>query len=126
MKIIGFNELKAASSAEEFQTLCQASPDWMAKSQQDVEELYASSQNPWKNVPIEIFREFVEGLEFKNGGLAHSQYSSLENYMSFRDFLDMWSYFGISRQLFLMEADKKCQSQGTCVYCNGCSCTSNC
>jgi hypothetical protein len=126
MKIISFSELAPANSAEEFQLLCKTSPDWLVKTRQDVEMLQASSENPWKSVPIEAFRDFVDNLEFKNGGLAHSHYSSLEPHMNVREFLNMWSYFGISRQLFLMEADKKCDSPGTCKYCNGCSCTSNC
>ena len=126
MKVLSYAELSPASSKETFQALCKSPEDWFVRSKADVEQLAATPHSPWKNVPKEAIHQFIEKLEFKNGGLAHSNYSSLEAHMSFKEFMNMWAHFGINRELFLMDADKKCDSPGTCSYCNGCSCTSNC
>lgn len=120
------SELQPADSKSAFQAMCKSPPSWMITSMADAQQLAASEHSPWKGVPKEALAEFIGSLEFKRGGLAHSRYSSLEPHMDVRAFLSMWSYFGIGRQLFIEEADKKCESPGTCAYCNGCSCTSNC
>src|SRR5438045_1789528 len=110
MNILSFPELNPANTSEAFQKLCKTSTEWIIRSNADVEALIGSQQNPWKNVPLDALKTFVNSLEFKNGGLAHSKYSSLEDYMNVRDFFNMWAYFGIGRELFIQEADKKCES----------------
>ena len=126
MQLLSRSQFRPSSSPEAFRDLCASKEEWLVRSQVDATQLAESEYSPWRGVPKEAVKAFVQTLEFKNGGLAHCNYSSLEPHMTVKDFMTMWEHFGIGRELVMRWADKQCARPGTCTYCNGCVCTSNC
>jgi hypothetical protein len=71
-------------------------------------------------------KAFTDGLTFKNGGLAHADYSMLERHLDANRIRALFGHFGIGPDLFLDYNDKECEKRATCSTRYGSVCTSNC
>jgi hypothetical protein len=108
------NQRKPAVTADEFRTLLASNEAWFVRSVEDFEELAASRHSPLIDVPDDAIEEFKQTLIFKNGGLAHANYESLVDYMTVRQFVELWENFGLSSELFEKDNHKTCVSTHVC------------
>jgi hypothetical protein len=105
---------KLPKTPEEFRTLLGSDESWFVRSAQDLEELLESSSSPLANVPDDALEEFKQSLIFKNGGLAHADYGSLVEHVTFKQFEKLWEHFGLSPLLFHQDNHKTCVGSHIC------------
>ena len=82
--------------------------------------------SPLQGCDPKAVRHFTKNLRFKNGGLAHADYSQIARQMSYFQFRDLWGRFGLGMSLFEDHKDMECEKRATCGRHFGNICTSNC
>ncbi len=122
--------LRTADTDEEWRELLRSDDPNIVRSREDWDALIADDERRRSVLPNceeEIVRAFTEGLEFRGGGLAHADYSMLENCMTVADFFTLWNNFGMSRKLAGQDHfDHKCDGMHNCEWKPGTICTANC
>ena len=114
MKVMSIEAKKLPETAEEFKKLIASSESWFVRSLEDLDELLDSSQSPLAGVPPVALQAFKSSLKFKNGGLAHADYGSLVDHVTFKQFVQLWQYFGLSPVLFNIDNHKICVGVHIC------------
>jgi hypothetical protein len=88
--------------------------------------LTASKASPLAGVDKARVSAFTRSLKFKNGGLAHADYSMIAGVVPFSRFRRIWEHFGMSLDLFADHDGYECSGRGTCKKMHQHICTSNC
>jgi hypothetical protein len=83
-------------------------------------------RNPLRSCDPAAVRHFTKNLKFKNGGLAHADYSKVVTKLTYLQFKRLWGRFGLGMGLFEDHNNYKCESRGTCTPSQLDICTSNC
>jgi hypothetical protein len=63
------------------------------------------------NVPHDVLEQFRDNLKFANGGLAHSDYSMLQQYLDVEKLRSLFTHFGIDQKRFDLIRDTACVSR---------------
>ena len=126
MKIVAIENQKLPETPNDFRQLMASSEDWFVRSAADFDQVLGSIQNPLTGIPPEAVEDFRKSLEFKNGGLAHADYSSLVDHIAYKQFIRLWQFFGISPILFSDYDHKWCRDPGVCDNMYYRMCSSNC
>lgn len=126
MRFAEINTKKLPETKEEFKALMATSDDWFVRNVNDFNEILASKINPLQGIPADAVEKFKKSLEFKNGGLAHSDYSSLVDHISYKNFVQLWKSFGISPILFDHYNNQICSGSHICDNKQWSTCSSNC
>ncbi len=90
------------------------------------EALLKSKKNPLAGLPKKAVDEFTKSLQFKHGGFAHANYSSVVDRLTYPKFKALWESFGLSMSLFEDHEGYQCAGTGTCSPISSHICTSNC
>jgi hypothetical protein len=111
---------------EEWEAMLASSRRGFVRTAKQWEALLKSKKNPLTGVPKKAVDQFTKSLLFKEGGLAHADYSSIVDRLSYPRFKRVWESFGLSMSLFADHEGYKCVAQGDCESWNNHICTSNC
>jgi hypothetical protein len=121
--------IPTANTQEEWRELLSSSDPNIARSREDWNRFVADDQRRGTMLPNcdeKTIQAFSDGLTFNNGGLAHADFSMLEDRLTMSDFFNLMNNFGIGRKLLTDYFDYKCDGNHTCVWSPGSICTSNC
>ena len=100
-------------------TFIRSMDDWRAA-------LDDPKRNPLKGCDTKTIQHFTKNLKFKNGGLAHADYSVVAKKLNYSQFRSLWRSFGLGMGLFEDHEGYACTSRGTCTVTYATICTSNC
>ena len=117
---------KLARNDREWKALLRSDDKNLVRTMNDWEKLHASDDNPLNGINTKIVSRFTKTLKFKNGGLAHADFSMLVDVVPFSKFRTIWEHFGMSLELFADHEGYYCAGQGDCSSMNNHICTSNC
>jgi len=98
----------------------------IVRTAKDWDALVKSKKNPLARLPKRAVETFTKSLMFKKGGLAHADYSSIADKLTYPEFKKVWEAFGLSMSVFADYDGYKCVSRGDCESWNQHICTSNC
>ncbi|MFH0522303.1 hypothetical protein ACHBTE_34740 [Streptomyces sp. M41] len=93
---------RLAKSEKEYAALLASDDDWFARTAENVERLRASRHHALSNLDHEDFREFLDSLAFRNGGMVAGSYKPLMS-LPLTQIFEVFESFGISRQLIAEE-----------------------
>lgn len=117
---------RLARNDREWKALLRSSDKNVVRTMTDWKNLLASKENPLAGVDKQVINDFTKKLKFKNGGLAHADYSMIADVVPYSKFRKIWEHFGMSMELFADHEGYYCSGQGTCTSMNNNICTSNC
>lgn len=130
---------RPATTDQEWQTLLQSPTTGFIRTHEDwdtsltafsrvVQLVGASSTHPVAGLDTETLEAFTNSLIFRGGGLAHADYSMLQEKLTELQFQQLWECFGIAASLFRDYRDRSCAGEGspTCASKLGSLCLSNC
>lgn len=123
MKIGPIDKSKLANTDQEYINLLYSDADWIARTADDVRQLRKDS--PFAKLPESDFQEFLNRLEFKNGGLAHGYYKPLMSSLTLTEIFEMFERFGMSPELFVRYRDMACNGD-FCEFAEGLFCSIAC
>ena len=117
---------KPAQTEREWWAILKSDDKAFIRSMEDWQEALRSKDHPLPGCDEKTIEEFTRSLRFNHGGLAHANYAMAADKMTYRQFSDLWSRFGLGMRLFEDHRDMRCASTGTCSHSNTDVCTSNC
>ena len=82
--------------------------------------------NPLKGCDAKTVEHFTKNLKFAHGGLAHADYTGVDEQLSYQQFAGLWGRFGLGMGLFTDHEGYRCAGKGTCTESASLLCTSNC
>ena len=80
-----------------------------------VQALAKDTIPPLRGVPKPILDQFRGGLRFAKGGLAHADYSMLQDHVPHDKLKELFSHFGVSPAKFEDMEDTSCVD-GVCFF----------
>jgi hypothetical protein len=125
MQIGSIDKSNLATTDDEFKELVKSDVDWIARAADDVSQLREAQYGPFGKLPEDDFREFVESLEFKGGGLSTGSYEPLTRSLKWTEVLEVFECFGMSRELFDDSRDERCV-RDECIGSQGSICSIQC
>jgi hypothetical protein len=117
---------KLASNDREWRALVRSKAPHVVRNKANWKKVLASKDSPLKGIDPKLVRAFSKSLAFKDGGLAHADYTMLVNVVPFRQFKQLWAHFGMDLGLFADHDGYYCESKGSCAKLTAYICTSNC
>ena len=117
---------KPAQTEREWWALLKSGDKSIVRSIEDWHALVRSKENPLAGCDQKAVEAFTNSLRFSNGGLGHADYGNLKNQLTYAQFSNLWSRFGLGMTLFEDHDGYYCQGKGTCTTRNENICTSNC
>jgi len=117
---------KPAQTEREWWAILKSDDKGFIRSIEDWQSALRGKDHPLPGCDQKTVEEFTRNLRFDHGGLAHANYGAVAEQLSYRQFSDLWSRFGLGMGLFEDHSDMKCASKGTCSYSHSDICTSNC
>lgn len=117
---------KPAETEREWWAMLKSDNNHFIRSIEDWHAALKGKDNPLAGCDSKAVEEFTRNLKFTHGGLAHAHYGQLAEQMTYSQFRNLWSRFGLGMGLFEDHNDMKCASTGTCSYSHSDICTSNC
>lgn len=115
-----------ATNDREWKALLHSKDLNVIRTARDWKKLLASKESPLIGVDKTTVAAFTKTIKFKNGGLAHTDYSMLVDVVPFSKFRKIWEHFGLSLELFADHEGYTCSGRGNCKKLNENICTSNC
>jgi hypothetical protein len=127
---IGIDRSKLAKNDEEFLDLFAHNTDGIARSIEDVRQLYEAKQGAFAKISEDDFNTFLTSLEFdRYGRIVTGSYKSLMSSLTLNDLYEVFENFGMDRQFFSRNQEAKCNN-GACEwewgsFCATITCTSH-
>jgi len=115
-----------ANNDREWRTLLHSEDPNVVRTMSDWRTLLASKESPLAGVEKRVVTAFTKKLKFKNGGLAHADFSMIVDVVPFSQFRRIWEHFGMSLDLFADHEGYTCSGRGNCKKLHNNICTSNC
>jgi hypothetical protein len=115
-----------ARNDREWKALLRSKDPNVVRTMEDWKTLLKADESPFKGIDPKLALEFTKSLTFKNGGLAHADYSMIADVMPYSKFMKIWAHFGMGGELFADHDGYYCESQGSCYVRTSSICTSNC
>jgi hypothetical protein len=125
MRIVSIPKDKLASDGSSYLALLASNADWIARNQEDVEQLRKFKGSALNKLDDKSYLAFRDSVEFKHNGLAHASYAPLRS-LTISEIAEVFSFFGLSGPYFLDRSDYYCASAGTCSPYREYVCTSAC
>lgn len=113
MRIDAIDRAKLARNGQEYLDLLLGDEDWIVRTPEDLTQLRAVGGDPLAKLSDEDFRDFVEGLEFKAGGVGGGSYAPLMSSLGLTEIFQVFERFGMSSEYALETHDAKCHD-GEC------------
>ena len=107
---------KLAKTDEEYLALVLSDDDSIARTPQDLKQLRDTGEGPLAKLSESDFREFVDGLEFKAGGVGGGSYKPLMRNLALTEVFEVFERFGMSRGYALETHDSKCIGGTNCEF----------
>ncbi len=118
---------KPAETEREWWALLKNHDHTFVRSMKEWEAALADPQrNPLKGCDPKTIEYFTKNLRFEHGGLAHADYSTLDEKLTYRQFAELWRLFGLGMGLFSDHEGYACTGRATCSQAPNTICTSNC
>ena len=115
-----------ANNDREWKALLRGDDRNVVRTMSEWKKLLTSRESPLAGVNEKVVSAFSKNLKFKNGGLAHADYSMIVGVVPFSQFRRIWENFGMSLKLFTDHEGYSCLTQGTCQKMADYICLSNC
>lgn len=90
------------------------------------ETLAKSKKSPLAGLPKKAVDDFTKSLIFKDGGLAHANYGSIVDRLTYPQFKTLWQSFGITISLFDDHDGYWCSDRANCRKLTDNICMSQC
>lgn len=116
MKMEPIDQARLAKTGDEYLALLLSDADWIARTPDDLRALRATGQGPLAKLPENDFREFLEGLQFKAGGVGGGYYKPLMSSLALTEIYEVFERFGMSRGYALETHDSRCVGGTTCEF----------
>jgi hypothetical protein len=118
MQIAATDRSKLAKTADEYLRSVLSDADWIVRSPDDMRQLRAAGEGPLAKLPEDDFRAFVDGLEWKAGGVGGGSYKPLMGSLALTEIYEVFERFGMSRGYALETHDAKCVGStcGTTIF----------
>jgi hypothetical protein len=116
MRIAPIDSSKLARNDQEYLDLLLSDADWIVRTTDDVRQLRETGEGPFAKLPEDDFRSFLEGLEFKVGGVAGGYYKPLMSSLALTEIFEVFERFGMSREYALETHDAKCIGGNVCEF----------
>lgn len=108
MKANAIDKAKLASNGQEYRSLIASDADWIVRSADDLMQFRSAGANAHSKVPERDFKAFVDGLEFRNGGVVTGSYRPLMANLTISEILEVFESFGMERGYALETQENKC------------------
>jgi hypothetical protein len=116
MRVDAGEEVKLARTGQEYLDLLLSDADWIVRSPDDLSQLRDMAGSPLAKLPEDDFRAFVDGLEFKAGGVGGGYYKPLMATLALTEIFEVFERFGMDRSYALETHDSKCIGGTTCEF----------
>ncbi len=101
---------KLANDDEEYLALLASDADWIVRSADDLEQRREIDGDPLSKLPEDDFREFVDCIEFKLGGVGGGSYRALMSSLTLSEIFEIFERFGMSREYAMANHEYACVS----------------
>jgi hypothetical protein len=125
MRANAIDKSKLAKTGQEFRDLAASDADWIVRSAEDLMQFRAAGDNAHSRVAERDYQAFVDGLEFRNGGVVTGSYRPLMASLTISEIFDVFESFGMDRGLALETQEAKCVGS-TCEFSFWSFCSSLC
>lgn len=126
MKLGALDRTKLAKNGQEFLDLLTSDTEGIARTADDVRQLFEAKQGAFAKLSQEDFRAFLTGLQFNERGVVTGSYKPLMSSLTLTDIFEVFENFGMSRDYFTNETlEAKCVS-GSWEFDFWSFCSSNC
>ncbi|HEU0042181.1 MAG TPA: hypothetical protein VFQ15_07515 [Jiangellaceae bacterium] len=116
MKLEAVDKTRLARTGQEYLDLLLSDADWIVRSPADMLQLRNMGDGPLAKLSHDDFRAFVDGLEFKAGGVGGGYYKPLMSGLALTEIFEVFERFGMSREYALETHDSKCIGGTTCEF----------
>jgi hypothetical protein len=116
MRVDAGEDVRLARTGQEYLDLLLSDADWIVRSPEDLSQLRDMANGPLAKLPEDDFREFVEGLEWKAGGVGGGYYKPLMSTLALTEIYEVFERFGMDRGYALETHDSKCVGGTTCEF----------
>ncbi|MFF5516692.1 hypothetical protein [Streptomyces coeruleorubidus] len=106
MKMTEIDRSRLAKNDKEYGDLLASDEDWFARTAEDVKRLRESRRSPLSNLSYEEFKEFLDSLAFRHGGMVSGSYKPLMS-LPLTQIFEVFEGFGISRQFLAEEPTER-------------------
>ncbi|MER7477410.1 hypothetical protein ABTX60_07105 [Streptomyces sp. NPDC126510] len=106
MKSTEIDRNRLAKNEKEYADLLASDEDWFARTAEDVERLRVSRQHALSNLSYEDYKEFLDSLAFRNGGMVSAYYKPLMS-LPLTQIFEVFESFGLSRQFIAEEPTER-------------------
>jgi hypothetical protein len=124
MKVNAIDKSKLAKTGQEYRDLLASDADWIVRSADDLLQFRGAGGNAHARVAERDFQAFVDGLEFKDGGVVTGSYRPLMASLTISEIFEVFESFGMDRQLANDTLEAKCGPP--CEFDFWSFCASNC
>ena len=125
MRTNAIDKSQLAKTGQEFRDLVASDADWIVRSADDLMQFRTAGDNAHSRVPERDYKIFVDGLEFKNGGVVTGSYRPLMASLTISEIFDVFESFGMERGLALETQEAECVG-GQCEFSFWSFCSSLC
>ena len=99
---------KLAKNDEEYLALLSSDADWIIRSADDLQQRRGIDGDPLAKLSEEDFREFVDCLEFKAGGVGGGSYKALMSSLTLSEIFEIFERFGMSPEYAMANHEYEC------------------
>jgi hypothetical protein len=97
MRIAPIDRSKLAKTGQDYLDLLLSDDDSIARTPDDIRQLREAGDGPFAKMSEDGFRAFLDGLEFKAGGVGGGYYKPLMSSLSMSEIFEVFERFGMSR-----------------------------
>lgn len=115
MKDAQIDRSRLAKTGQEYLSLLLGDADWIVRTPEDLRQLRGGGNGPLAKLAEDDFQAFVDGLEFKTGGVGGGSYEPLMSSLSLTEIFEVFERFGMSPEYALETHDAKCVG-GSCDF----------
>lgn len=108
MNVAALDESRLARTGEEYVKLAQSDASWIVRSPDDLRQLRSANFDPLSKLPQKDFDDFVSGLDFKGGGVAHGTYKPLMATCTITEIFQVFERFGMHRDYTVRILEASC------------------
>jgi hypothetical protein len=98
---------KLAKNGREHLELLRSDADWIVRAPEDLMQLRSAGEGALAKLPEENFRAFVDGLEFKAGGVCGGNYKPL-TYLEPAQMYEVFEHCGVNREYVEASLGRAC------------------
>jgi hypothetical protein len=116
MRIATIDRSRLAKNDQEYLELVLSDADWIVRTADDVRQLREMGEGPFAKLSEDDFHAFLDGLQFKAGGVSGGYYKPLMSALTLTEIFEVFERFGMSREYALETHDAKCVGGTVCEF----------